>query len=100
MPCFAPSWSIFPPTPARHRAGFFALAACYLITDNMHMAKRDNTLAQRQAAARQRLLAEGGRRVTLAVPGDLNSRLQAEMERTGESASAVILRLMRDNLKD
>ena len=64
------------------------------------MAKRDNTLAQRQAAARQRLLAEGGRRVTLAVPGDLNALLQAEMERTGESASAVILRLMRDNLKD
>lgn len=60
----------------------------------------DKTNAQRQAAARQRLIAEGGRRVTLAVPGDLNSRLQAEMERTGESASAVILRLMRDNLKN
>lgn len=64
------------------------------------MAKRDKTLAKRQAAARQRLIAEGGRRVTLAVPGDLNALLQAEMERTGESASAVILRLMRDNLKN
>ena len=62
------------------------------------MTKRDSTLAQRQAAARQRLIDEGGRRVTLAVPGDINSRLQAEMDRTGESASAVILRLMRDNL--
>lgn len=61
---------------------------------------KDKTLAQRQAAARKRLIEEGGRRVTLAVPGDLNIRLQAEMERTGESASAVILRLMRDNLKD
>lgn len=64
------------------------------------MGKYDYTIAQRQAAARERLLAEGGRRITLAVPGDLNARLQAEMERTGESASAVILRLMRDNLRD
>lgn len=76
------------------------LAHRYPITDNTLMTKRDKTLAKRQAAARQRLIAEGGRRVTLAVSGELNARLQAEMERTGESASAVILRLMRDNLKN
>lgn len=74
------------------------LAVCAPITDNPHMIKRDSTLAQRQAAARQRLIDEGGRRVTLAVPGDLNARLQAEMDRTGESANSVILRLMRDSL--
>lgn len=64
------------------------------------MTKRDNTLAKRQAAARKRLIAEGGRRITLAVPGEINARLRAEMERAGESASAVILRLVRDSLKD
>lgn len=64
------------------------------------MKKQDPTLARRQAAARKRLIEEGGRRVTLAVPGDLNARLQAEIERSGESANAVILRLMRDNLRD
>lgn len=62
------------------------------------MKAKDHTLAQRQAAARQRLIEEGGRRVTLAVPGEINSRLQAEMDRTGDSASAIILRLVRDNL--
>lgn len=80
------------------RVSQFELAHRYPITDNTPMTKQDTTLAQRQAAARQRLIEDGGRRVTLAVPGDLNARLQAEMGRSGDSASAVILRLMRDNL--
>lgn len=75
------------------------LALRYAITDNRHMTK-DKTNAQRQANARQRLIAEGGRQLGLSIPPDINARLSAEMERTGESARAIILRLMRDNLKD
>lgn len=61
--------------------------------------KKDATLARRQAAATARLIDEGGRRITLRVPPDLNTRLSAECERTGESANATILRLLQNNLK-
>lgn len=59
----------------------------------------DKTNARRQANARQRLIAEGGRQLGLSIPPDLNVRLSAEMERTGESARAIILRLLQNNLK-
>lgn len=62
--------------------------------------KRDPTLAQRQAAARQRLAERGGRQITVALPPDINARLDTEMQRTGESARAVILRLLQNNLPD
>lgn len=58
----------------------------------------DKTNAQRQASARQRLIADGGRQLGLAIPPDINARLSAEMERTGESARAIILRLLQNNL--
>jgi len=61
--------------------------------------KKDATLAKRQAAATARLIDEGGRRVTLRLPPEINQLLTAEMERTGESANAVILRLLQNNLK-
>lgn len=59
----------------------------------------DKTNAQRQANARQRLIAEGGRQLGLSIPPDINARLDAEMARTGESARAIILRLLQNNLK-
>lgn len=76
------------------------LANRYDITDNTHMIKPiDKTNAQRQASARQRLIAEGGRQLGLSIPPDINARLDAEMARTGESARAIILRLLQNNLK-
>ena len=62
--------------------------------------KRDSTLAQRQAASRKRLIEEGGRQLTIALPPDINARLLAETERTGESARAVILRVLQNSLPD
>lgn len=62
--------------------------------------KRDSTLAQRQAASRKRLVEEGGRQLTIAIPPDVNARLLAETERTGESARAVILRVLQNSLPD
>ncbi len=59
----------------------------------------DKTNAQRQAEARKRLIDEGGRRLSLAIPGDINSLLAAEAKRTGESAQAVALRLLQNNLR-
>lgn len=64
------------------------------------MVTKDTTNAQRQAAARKRLIEEGGRRLSLAIPGPLNARLSAESKRTGESPSAVVMRLLQNNLPD
>lgn len=61
---------------------------------------KDKTNAQRQANARQRLIAEGGRQLGLSIPPDINARLNAEIERTGESARAIILRLLQNNLPE
>ena len=61
---------------------------------------KDPTNAQRQAAARKRLIDEGGRQLGLSIPPDINARLNAEMERTGESARAIILRLLQNNLPE
>lgn len=52
--------------------------------------------ARRQATFRKRLIAQGGRVLTVAMPGEINELLAAEMKRTGESAQAVVLRLLRD----
>lgn len=60
---------------------------------------KDPTNAQRQAAATARLLDEGGRRITLRVPPEINALLIAECERTGESANAAILRLLQNGLE-
>lgn len=60
---------------------------------------KDKTNAQRQANARQRLIDEGGRQLGLSIPPDINARLNAEMEHTGESARAIILRLLHNNLR-
>lgn len=73
------------------------LAQRYDITDNTPMTP-DKTNAQRQANARQRLIAEGGRQLGLTIPPDINARLDVEMRRTGESARAIILRLLQNNL--
>lgn len=63
------------------------------------MAKpKDPTNAQRQAAAIARLVENGGRRITLRVPPELNARLTTECERTGESANATILRILDAHL--
>ena len=59
---------------------------------------KDPTRAQRQAAATARLIDEGGRRVTVRIPPEVNARLDAEMARTGESANALIIRLLQNNL--
>lgn len=84
----------------RSRIGYDrALARRYAITDNATMST-DKTNAQRQANARQRLIAEGGRQLGLSIPPDINAQLSAEMERTGESARAIILRLLQNNLPD
>lgn len=58
------------------------------------MANHDKTLAKRQAQYTERLRAEGGRRLTVRVPPETNIKLTAEMERTGESANAIVLRLL------
>lgn len=58
------------------------------------MSDKDYTKAQRQAAHSARLLAEGGRRLTVRVPAEINAKLEAEMQRTGESANAIVLRLL------
>lgn len=60
--------------------------------------RKDSTVAQRQAAARKRLVEGGGRQLGLAIPPAINARLSAEMARTGESARAIILRLLDNNL--
>ncbi|MCK9510735.1 MAG: hypothetical protein M0R28_05865 [Pigmentiphaga sp.] len=62
------------------------------------MSKPDPTNTRRQASARQRLIADGGRQLGLAIPPEINARLNAEMERTGESARAIILRLLDKGL--
>ena len=59
---------------------------------------KDKTNAQRQANARKRLIAEGGRQIGLSIPPAINAQLIAEMQRTGESARAIILRLLQNNL--
>lgn len=40
-------------------------------------------------------MAEGGRQLGLTIPPHINVRLSAEIERTGESARAIILRLIK-----
>lgn len=59
---------------------------------------KDRTLAQRQAASRKRLTEEGGRQLGLAIPPDINARLNAEIDRTGDSARSIILRLLDQGL--
>lgn len=61
-------------------------------------ARKDATLAKRQAAARKRLIEQGGRQLGLSIPPHINARLVAEMTRTGESARSIILRLLENNL--
>ena len=56
------------------------------------------TNTERQAEARKRLIAEGGRQLGLSIPPDINARLTAEAERTGQSARQIILRLLQNNL--
>lgn len=60
--------------------------------------KKDPTNTQRQAAARKRLIEEGGRRIMVLVPPTLNARLADELARTGESANATILRILDAHL--
>lgn len=55
---------------------------------------KDKTLALRQAAHTAKLIAEGGRRLTVRIPPEINTKLEAEIERTGESANAIVLRLL------
>lgn len=59
---------------------------------------KDKTLSQRQAAHTARLVAEGGRRVTVRIPPELNARLDAELEKSGKSANALILMLLQNYL--
>lgn len=62
------------------------------------MKSAERTGAERQAAYTSRLIEEGGRRLTVRIPPELNARLVAECERTGESANAAVLRLLSDSL--
>lgn len=64
------------------------------------MKPTDKTAAARQATHTYRLTKEGGRRLTVRIPPELNARLAAECDRTGESANAAVLRLLGDNLPD
>lgn len=52
------------------------------------------TPAQRQRKHYKRLVQDGGRRLTVQLPPELNRALNTEMKRTGESAQAVIIRMM------
>lgn len=61
--------------------------------------RKDPTLAKRQADATAKLIEEGGRRITLRVPANINELLNAECKRTGESANAAILRLLQNSLE-
>ena len=54
--------------------------------------------AERVAAFRERLADAGGRRLDMTVPPEENASLEAEMRRTGERASEVVLRLIREVL--
>ena len=58
----------------------------------------DKTVARRQAAHTSKLLAEGGRRITVRLPPDINTALDAELAETGDSANALILRLLQNYL--
>ncbi len=58
----------------------------------------DRTIAKRQAAHTQRLINEGGRRITVRIPPDLNAALSAELERSGQSANALVLTLLQNYL--
>lgn len=58
----------------------------------------DKTAAQRQAAHTQRLIDQGGRRITVRIPPELNAALSAELDRTGDSANSLILRLLQNYL--
>lgn len=60
--------------------------------------KPDRTASKRQANRRQRIIAEGGRALHLLIPAEINSKLSAEIERTGESASAAVMRILRESL--
>ena len=62
------------------------------------MRRADATNPRRQAEHRKRLVESGGRRVSVDMPARINRLLATEMARTGESAQAVILRLLCDSL--